>query len=82
MTDATASSNNAKQPATAVKPSAKAARTAMEKQRDELNGVPPPTKARYGSVKNAASWQNPFVVVGTHTLKITVLMQDANEPAR
>ncbi len=60
-------------PAAASQPSSK-----VDAQRQELAQIAPPAKGRYISIQHAASWQNPFIEVGTHTLKVTVLVADPN----
>jgi len=47
-------------------------------ERAELEKIPSPLKSHYLAVATASAWQNPFVVVGTDSLKVLVLMGDAN----
>jgi hypothetical protein len=55
-----------------------AARAKLDAERTELEKIPPPLKSHYLSVASANAWQNPFVVVGTDSLKVIVMMGDAN----
>src|SRR5580698_9925159 len=50
-------------------------------ERAELEKVPSPLKSHYLAVATASAWQNPFVVVGTDSLKVLVLMGDPNPSA-
>lgn len=62
-----------------AQPNAKqVARAKMDAERAELEKIPPPLKSHYLSVASASAWQNPFVVVGTDSLKVIVMMGDAN----
>lgn len=49
-----------------------------EKFRQELEKIPPPTKSRYIDVHSIESWENPFLSVGVNTIKMRVIMADAN----
>jgi hypothetical protein len=49
-----------------------------EEQRAELSQIPTPLKSHYMGVATADAWQNPFVVVGTDSLKVIVILGDAN----
>lgn len=46
-----------------------------------MEKVPPPTKSRYVDIRSTDSWENPFLSVGTETIKIRVIVADAN-PSR
>lgn len=51
---------------------------ALDLQRAELEKIPSPLKSHYMAVATANAWQNPFVVVGTDSLKVIVMMGDSN----
>jgi hypothetical protein len=53
----------------------------VEEERADLKQVPDPLKSHYLGVSTADAWQNPFVVVGTDSLKVIVFMGDANPSA-
>jgi len=55
-----------------------AARAKMDAERAELEKIPLPLKSHYLGVASASAWQNPFVVVGTDSLKVIVMMGDTN----
>jgi hypothetical protein len=55
-----------------------AARTKVDEERTEMEKIPAPLKSHYLSVATASAWQNPFVVVGTDSLKVIVMMGDPN----
>jgi hypothetical protein len=55
-----------------------AARAKLDAERVELEKIPLPLKSHYLSVASANAWQNPFVVVGTDSLKVIVMLGDAN----
>lgn len=50
----------------------------IDQQRAELAQIPAPLKSHYMGVATADAWQNPFVVVGTDSLKVIVMMGDSN----
>jgi len=50
----------------------------VDQERTELAAIPTPLKSHYLGVATASAWQNPFVVVGTDSLKVIVLMGDPN----
>lgn len=50
----------------------------LDQQRAELANIPTPMKSRYLSVTTANAWQNPFIVVGTDSLKVIVFLGDEN----
>jgi len=50
----------------------------LDVERVELEKIPSPLKSHYLAVVTANAWQNPFVVVGTDSLKVLVLMGDPN----
>lgn len=55
-----------------------AARAKLDEERAELENIPPPLKSHYLAVSTANAWQNPFVVVGTDSLKVIVILGDSN----
>jgi hypothetical protein len=50
----------------------------LDMERADLEKIPSPLKSHYLSVATANAWQNPFVVVGTDSLKVIVMMADPN----
>jgi hypothetical protein len=57
---------------------AKAAAQGREREREQLEKIPPPTKSQYVDVHTTENWENPFLSVGSNTIKIRVIMPDAN----
>ncbi len=53
-------------------------KAALDQERAELAQIPTPLKSHYLGVTTANSWQNPFIVVGTDSLKVIVFMGDSN----
>jgi hypothetical protein len=49
-----------------------------EDERAQLAQVPVPMKSHYMGVATADAWQNPFLVVGTDSLKVIVILGDPN----
>ena len=50
----------------------------LDEERVELAKIPNPLKSHYLAVSTANAWLNPFIVVGTDSLKIIVFMGDPN----
>lgn len=73
-----APTNIAANPAAVPVSAAAAKPSAVDLERAELEKIPSPLKSHYMAVATANAWQNPFVVVGTDSLKVLVLMGDAN----
>lgn len=57
---------------------AKAAAQGREREREQLEKIPPPTKSRYIDVHSTENWENPFLSVGFNSIKLRVMMPDAN----
>ncbi len=57
---------------------ARAAIQGREKEREQLEKIPPPTKSQYIDVHSTEKWQNPFLSVGLNSIKLRVIMPDAN----
>jgi hypothetical protein len=62
----------------AAQPQARGNAQGREKQRQQLGKIPPPTKSQYIDVHGTDTWENPFLSVGTGTIKMRVIMPDAN----
>ncbi|HTV83724.1 MAG TPA: hypothetical protein VME18_13855 [Acidobacteriaceae bacterium] len=54
---------------------------ALAADRQELDGIPLPSKNEYTSIHTRASWQNPFLVVTKSTVSLTMLYPEMG-PAR
>lgn len=61
-----------------AKQEARAAAQGRENDRQQLEKIPLPTKSRYVDVHTTENWQNPFLSVGLNTIKMRVIMPDAN----
>lgn len=59
---------------------ARATAAAEEEDRQELEGVPPPSKGVYMAIHTRQSWTNPFLIVSKSTVSLSVLYPD-NGPA-
>jgi hypothetical protein len=55
------------------KQEAKAFTTKENAARDEINQIPPPSKARYLSVRTADGWANPFLTIHRDTVELRIL---------
>jgi len=55
-----------------------AQRAALESARQQLDLIPPPSKARYMAVRGLDSWQNPYLTVQGSMVTLHVLLADAN----
>lgn len=49
---------------------------AMDADRQQLDSIPLPSKNQYMAIRTRASWQNPFLVVTTSTVSLTMLYPD------
>jgi hypothetical protein len=74
------SSSTQSPPATgqATQQQRKASAQGREKDREQLEKIPPPTKSLYVDVRSTDTWENPFLSVGISTIKMRVTMPDAN----
>ena len=45
---------------------------AEEAYSQELDQIPPPSKNRYMTVRRLSQWNNPFLVIGSHTVNLRV----------
>jgi hypothetical protein len=68
-------------PAAAAQPKINAAQQAKETAREEIEQIPPPAKSRYLAVHTQESWANPFLIVGRETIRMRVILPDANPSA-
>jgi hypothetical protein len=59
----------------------KAAQTAEEAARQEIDQIPPPAKSRYLAVHTQESWANPFLIVGRDSVHVRVILPDVNPGA-
>jgi hypothetical protein len=59
---------------------ARAAAAARDQDRQELEGIPPPSKNIYLAIHTRQSWANPFLVVSKSTVNLSMLLPD-NGPA-
>lgn len=50
----------------------------MATEREQLEGVPPPSKGRYMAVRSFDTWQNPYLTVQPSMVTIHILRADAN----
>jgi hypothetical protein len=48
----------------------------MDAAREMLDAIPPPAKGRYMAVRNAESWGNPFLIVGSENLTLRAVYPD------
>lgn len=63
---------------------AHAAAAAQDEDRQQLATVPLPTKSIYMAIHTRPSWNNPFVVVGSSSVNLSIMYPDngpANDPA-
>ena len=49
-----------------------------DKARQEIDQIPPPAKSRYLAVHTQESWSNPSLTVGRETIRMRVILRDAN----
>lgn len=54
----------------------RAAAAALEKNRQELESIPPPSKNVYLAIHTRQSWTNPFLIVSKSTVNLTILLPD------
>lgn len=62
---------------------ARAAAAAEDADRQQLDAIPVPSKNTYMAIHTRESWQNPFLVVGSSTVSLSMLYPDqgpANAP--
>ncbi len=57
---------------------AQAAATQRDQERAQLAQIPLPTKSLYADVHDPAQWANPFLMVGSDTISMHILLADAN----
>lgn len=86
----TSCSRSARHPASAIEAAAaarehalqqaRAAAAARDQDRQQLAGVPLPSKNVYLAIHTRQSWENPFLIVGKSTVNLSILMPD-NGPA-
>lgn len=57
---------------------AAAQRAALESARQQLDLIPPPSKARYTAVRSLETWENPYLTVQGNMVTLHVLIADAN----
>jgi len=57
---------------------AAAQRAALDSARQQLDLIPPPSKARYTAVHSLESWENPYLTVQGNMVTLHVLLADAN----
>src|SRR5580698_1424205 len=55
---------------------ARAAAAARDRDRQELDSIPPPSKTTYMAIHTRQSWANPFLIVGKSTVNLTVMYPD------
>jgi hypothetical protein len=60
---------------------AHAAQQAKDSARQEIDQIPPPAKSRYLAVHTQESWANPFLTVGRQSIRMRVILPDANPGA-
>jgi hypothetical protein len=82
-------SNNANQPKADAAAQAKqqaaqqaqAATSKRDKQRQEIDQIPPPSKSLYLAVHTADNWTNPFITVRENTVTLRVIFPDTTSNA-
>jgi hypothetical protein len=52
--------------------------SALESARQQLALLPPPSKARYTTVRSLDAWENPYLTVQGNMVTLHVLLADAN----
>jgi hypothetical protein len=80
----TGCSNPTQQPsdaAAAARQQAQAVQQAKDTARQQIDQIPPPAKSRYLAVHTEESWTNPFLTVGRETIRMRVILPDANPNA-
>ena len=50
----------------------------MDEIRQELEGIPPPSKTRYLAVKTLTAWENPYLTIQGNMVTLHVTLADAN----
>jgi hypothetical protein len=60
---------------------ARAAAQARDADRQQLAGIPLPSKTIYMSIHTRASWTNPFLIVGKSTVNLSMLYPPAGPPS-
>jgi hypothetical protein len=55
-----------------------AQRAALESARQQLDLIPPPSKARYTAIRSLESWENPYLTVQGNMVTLHVLLADSN----
>ena len=50
----------------------------MATERQEMEQIPPPSKARFMTVHSYESWENPYITVQPDMLTVHILLADAN----
>jgi hypothetical protein len=68
-------------PAAQARQRAMAAQQLQETARQEIDQIPPPAKSRYLAIHTQESWANPFLIVGRESVRMRVIMPDANPSA-
>jgi len=68
-------------PTTEAHQRAQAAARATATAREQIDEIPPPAKSRYLAVHTQESWQNPFLVVGRDSIRMRIILPDANPGA-
>lgn len=53
-------------------------RAVLASEREQLEGIPPPTKGRFMAVHSFDTWENPYITVQPSMVTIHVLRADAN----
>jgi hypothetical protein len=57
---------------------ASAQRAALDSARQQMELIPPPSKARYMAIHSLDSWENPYLTVQGDMVTLHVLLADAN----
>ena len=80
------SSHSARHPASTIESAAaareralaqsRATAAALEKERQELESIPPPSKNIYLAIHTRQSWTNPFLIVSKSSVNLTILFPD------
>ena len=64
--------------AASARQQAQVAQEARDTARQQIDQIPPPAKSRYLAVHTQESWTNPFLTVGRETIRMRVILPDAN----
>ncbi len=59
-------------------PSGDASVQQLDVIRQQLAGIPPPSKTRYLAVKSLTSWENPYLTIQANMVTVHVTVADAN----